>query len=156
MPPVLQALLSAVLVLAGSLWLGGYVAAAVSARTTAATLQASDRIAFFRALGRSYLRVDVPALAVALGVGAMLLAGRGWDALAWAAVAVGAALVVVLAIAIAQARRMTVLRTRALSEPDGPIAAQVRTGAVRAAVLRAVLGVLSVALVVIGAFAAVY
>ncbi|WP_396657975.1 hypothetical protein [Microbacterium sp.] len=156
MPPVLQALLIAVLVLAGSVWLGGYVAAAVSARTTAATLQASDRIAFFRSLGRSYLRVDVPALAVGLIVGAVLLAGRGWDALAWAAVAVGAALVVVLAIAIAQARRMTVLRMRALSEPDGPIAAQVRTGAVRAAVRRAVLGVLSVALVVIGAFAAVY
>lgn len=155
MPPVPQALLVAVLVLACSVWVGGYVAAAISARTTAATLQASDRIAFFRALGRTYLRVDVPALAVALVVGAVLLAARGWDAWAWAATAVAVALVLVLAIAIAQARRMTVLRTRSLSEPDGAAAAQVRGGSRRAAVLRAVLGVLSVALVVIGAFAAV-
>ncbi|HET8927774.1 MAG TPA: hypothetical protein VFN24_08090 [Microbacterium sp.] len=155
MPPVLHALLIAVLVLASGVWIGGYVAAAVSARTTMATLQASDRIAFFRTLGRTYLRVDAPALLVGLAVGAVLLGVRGWDGLAWAATAVAVALVVVLAVAIATARRMTVLRTRALSEPEGAHAARVRRDAARAAVLRALLGVLTVTLVVIGAFAAV-
>jgi hypothetical protein len=154
-PPVLHALLIAVLVLASGVWIGGYVAAAVSARTTMTTLQAPDRIAFFRSLGRTYLRVDVPALAVGLAVGAVLLGARGWDGLAWAATAIAGALVVVLAVAIAQARRMTVLRTRALSEPDGPDAGRVRRDAGRAAVLRALLGLLTVALAVVGSFAAV-
>jgi hypothetical protein len=58
-------------------------------------------------------------------------------------------------VAIAQARRMTVLRTRALSEPDGPDAGRGRRDAGRAAVLRALLGLLTVALAVVGSFAAV-
>lgn len=150
-----EAIVVAVLVLATSIWIGGYVAIVVVARTAAATLDPGSRVAFFRSLGRAYLWVGIPALGVALATGGILAHGHDWDALLVTTVAVAAVLLVSLAVAIAQARRMTVLRRSLLGTPDDEqLHEQVRRGARAAAGLRAVLGLLSVALVALGAFLA--
>lgn len=61
-------------------------------------------------------------------------------------------MVVLLAVAVARAQRMTRVRRRALERAgDERLAAQVRRGG-RAGILRAVLGLLSLALVVLGSF----
>lgn len=147
-----QVLLLTVFVLATSVWVGGYVAIGVVARTATTTLDAGSRVAFFRSLGRAYLRVGVAALAVALLTGGLLLRDHGWDALVVLTVAVAALLVVLLGVAVDQARRMTRLRRRALAaRADDDLAGRVRRGGRAAGILRAVLGVLTLALVVLGA-----
>lgn len=150
-----EALLLAVLVLATSIWIGGYVAIVVVARTATATLEDGARVAFFRSLGRSYFWVGFPTLVVALATGAVLARDVERGGLYVAAVVVTVVLLLAFAVAVAQARRMTRLRCRLLDSPDdGPLREQVRRGAAGAGALRAALGVLSVALVVLGAFLA--
>jgi hypothetical protein len=150
-----QALLLSVFTVSASIWVGGYVAIGVVARSAGATHDGPARVAFFRSLGRSYLRVGTPALLVALGTGAALLRGRRWDALLAATVAVVALLLIGLAVAVAQARAMTRLRSRAVREPgDEQLAARVRSGGRRATALRAALGLLTLAAVVLGSFLA--
>lgn len=154
MSPTTRAVLLSVFTLASCIWVGGYVAIAVVARVAAATLDPGARVAFFRALGRAYLRVGAPALAVALGTGAGLLTDHAWDGTLTAAVAVAAALVIALALGVAQARRMTRLRRAALATPDPRLAGQVERCARGAAVLRAAIGLLSLALIALGALLA--
>lgn len=152
-----QAILLAVFFLAASIWVGGYVAIAVAARAATATLEPAGRVAFFRALGHAYLWVGGIALAVALISGGFLLRDHPRDALLIATVLVAAALVVLLIVAVGQARRMTRLRRRALSTEgaaDRDLAAAIARGGRAAGVLRGVLGLLTLALVVLGAFLA--
>lgn len=150
-----EAILLAVFTLAGGVWVGGYVAIALVARTAAAVLEPRQRVAFFRSLGRTYLLVGVPALLVALGTGGGLLSGHRWDGSVTAAVVVALALVSCLTVAVLQARRMTRLRRSALVAPaDTCLDRRVRESARTAAALRAAIGVLSIALIVIGSFLA--
>ncbi|WP_033295021.1 hypothetical protein [Amycolatopsis jejuensis] len=148
-----DAALLSVLILATSIWVGGYVAIAVVARVASATLDAATRVAFFRSLGRAYLRVGCPALVIALVDGGVLLRDRSWDGLLVATVIVAAVLVTTFGIAVVQARRMSQLRLLSTSG-DRRLSEQVRRGARTAGSLRAALGALSVALVVMGAFLA--
>lgn len=83
-----QAILLGVFTLASCIWVGGYVAIAVVARVATQTLASGQRVAFFRALGRTYLLLGVPALLVAFGTGAALLNDHAWDGLLIAAVVV--------------------------------------------------------------------
>ncbi|MBB3043040.1 hypothetical protein [Nocardioides soli] len=150
-----HAVVLAVFVLAVSVWVGGYVAIGVVARAARATLRPADRVAFFRALGRSYLGVGVAALAIALAAGAVLVRGHERDPLLVLTAALAVALVALLAVAVVQARRMTRLRRRALEAgADAHLDAQVRRGSRAAGALRAILGLLTVSLVVLGAFLA--
>lgn len=149
------AALAAVLILATAVWAGGFVAIAVVARVARRTLGPAERVAFFRGLGRTYVVVGGVALVLALATGASLVYGRPWDAVLAAAVVVAAALVVTLVAGVAQARRMTRLRRGALNNPgDTALATRVRVGARRAVVLRASIGALTLALVVLGALLA--
>lgn len=151
-------------ILAASVWVGGYAAVAVVSRTAAKVLDPANRIAFFRALGRAYLALQVPSLVVALGTGYALLSQRSWNGVATAATVVAAALVVTLAWGVVQARRMGRVRRAALVAPDDAHSADsadsagrqdaVRRGARRAALLRAGLGVLSLALIALGSLLA--
>lgn len=155
MSDTVEAISLAVLVLATSIWVGGYVAIALVARTATATLRPADRVAFFRALGRTYLRVGFPALFIALITGVWLVRDHDLDALLVTTAVVAVVLVASLAVAVVQARRMTVLRRALLgSSEDEDLAEQVRRGARAAAMLRGVLGLISIALVVLGAFLA--
>jgi len=150
-----RAVLLGVFTLASGIWVGGYVAIAAVASAGTATLDPATRVAFFRALGRSYLWIGGVALVVALGTGAALLSGRTWDGTATVAVVVSAALVVALAVGVGQARRMTRLRRAALAAPqDHRLAEQVERGARAAVVLRAAIGLLTLALIALGALLA--
>ena len=102
-------------------------------------------------LGRAYGPVGGIALAVALGCGATLLYGRAWDDTLIAATISAACLVAVTAAGVAQARRMTRLRHQALAQPGSTaLAGRVHRGAVSAAVLRAAIAALSLALIALG------
>jgi hypothetical protein len=89
-PRPAEASLTAVLVLAAAVWIGGLVAMFVVARVAQATLGAAERVAFFRSLGRVYGLVGGVALTAALASGAVLASTYRWDGdLAASAVVVG-------------------------------------------------------------------
>jgi uncharacterized membrane protein len=145
-----DAVLTGVLILATSLWLGGLVAIAVVARVAARTLDPAARIAFFRALGRFYGVVGTAALLVAYATGAALLRDQPWGTASTVTVVVAAALAVTLA-GMVQARRMTRLRRRMLEVGgDAVLTTRVRRGALGAHALRGLIGVLSLALLALG------
>jgi hypothetical protein len=128
------------------------VAIFVAARAAAKTLDTGQRVAFFRALGRSYGVVGGAALLVAIASGAALLRGHPWDALLLATAIVAGALLLAAGAGVAQARSMTRLRQRALARTgDDVLAARIRSGAILATCLRATIGGLTLALVVLGA-----
>jgi uncharacterized membrane protein len=150
-----RAVLLGVFTLATSVWVGGYVAIAVVARVATRALEPANRVAFFRALGRSYLVVGTPALLIAIGTGAALATDHPWDGELTASVALVAALLVSLAVGVAQARLMSRLRAAALADPsDLGLTQRVRRGARAATVLRAVIGLLSLALIALGSLLA--
>lgn len=139
------------LVVSGGVWLGGYLTMPVVARAASATLAPLDRVAFFRALGRAYLPVGGSALVLALLSGAVLLREHRSGALLVATAVTAAALVAALALGVVQARRMTRLRQAAGVTPsDTVLSERVRRGAVAAVILRGLIGLLSLALVVMG------
>jgi uncharacterized membrane protein len=149
---VASAPLIAVHALAASIWVGGLVAIFIVARAASSTLQPAQRVEFFRALGRSYGIVGTLALLVALATGAILLDDHPWDGLMVAAAVVAGALLLATAAGIAQARAMTRLRRLTVAQSGGePLDSRVRRGAIVAAILRACIGVLTLALVVLGA-----
>lgn len=152
MPEGAEVVVLVVFALAASIWVGGYVAIVVVARAATAALDPGRRVLFFRSLGRSYFWVGLPALIVALVTGGVLARNLDWDGVLVATAVVAAALMATFAVAVAQARRMTRLRRGLLDSPDDArLRARVRRGAQAAGVLRAVLGLLSLALVVLGA-----
>jgi hypothetical protein len=143
--------LAGFLILGAAVWLGGLVAIFVVARVAQRTLQPAQRVAFFRGLGRAYGPVGGLALAGAIGCGAALLYGHAWDGTLIAAVVVTVCLVSVTAAGVAQARRMTRLRQAALQQHGGAAGAPyLRRAAFRAAGLRTVIAVLSLALIALG------
>jgi putative copper export protein len=147
-----NAVLVFVHMLATSVWVGGFVAIAVVARVAKRELGAPARVVFFRSLGRTYGMVGGSALAVALLTGTVLMAERGWDQAAGAAVLLALALVLSTVAGIAQARAMTRLRQRAVDEPfDASLHALVERRARRALMMRTAIGALTLALVALGA-----
>lgn len=151
-----ESIVLAVFIIATSIWVGGYIAIAVVAQAALRTLDAAMRVAFFRSLGRMYFWVGTPALIVALASGAVLARGTPKHGLYAAVVSVAAVLLASFAIAVAQARRMTRLRQSLISAPtDASLQTRVQRTARSADGLRAALGILSLALVVMGAFLAV-
>lgn len=150
-----EAAVLAVFVLATSIWIGGYVAIAVVARVASAALDPGRRVEFFRSLGRSYFRLGFPALVVALATGGFLARDGQSEGMLVTTSVVAALLLFTFAVAVVQARRMTALRRRLLESPDDEkLSEHVRRGGRVAGSLRALLGLLTVALVVLGAFLA--
>ena len=151
LPPPAEASLTAVLVLATAVWVGGLVAIFVVARVAQTTLGAGERVAFFRGLGRAYGLVGGVALTLALASGAVLASAYRWDGQLTASTVVAACLIASTVAGVAQARRMTRLRQDALRNPGSPeLVAKVRRGARNAGVLRAAIAALSLALLALG------
>ncbi|MGH3245473.1 MAG: hypothetical protein ACRDOI_04560 [Trebonia sp.] len=151
LPRAAETPLVAVLLLATAVWIGGLVVIFVVARVAHATLGTRERVAFFRGLGRTYGVVGGVALAVALASGAILAATYRWDGRLTASAVVAAGLVAATGAGVVQARQMTRLRRDALRTPDNAeLTAKVRRGARNAAVLRAAIAVLSLALLGLG------
>ena len=150
-PEVAGTVLTGLLILATAVWVGGFAVIAVVAHVARRTLPPSSRVALFQGLGRTYGLVAAVALASAYGVGAILLYGRAWDGQLSATAVVAVALPVATAVGVAQARRMSRIRQHALDQPaDALLAEQIRRGARHAAALRALIGVLSLALLALG------
>ncbi|MDN5764088.1 MAG: hypothetical protein L0H41_17470 [Microlunatus sp.] len=151
MPHAAATAVTGVLILAASIWLGGYVALIVVSRVATRTMDPATRSGFFRELGRTYGLVTTIALLVAYACGVALLFGRPWDGVLVATVVIAIALAAVTAVGVVQARGMGRLRRRARGEPgDLRLAEQVRRGARRATALRALIGVLSLGLLALG------
>lgn len=152
MNPTLQVVFVTLLVLASGVWIGGIVTIVVVARAAKSSLEPAARVALFSALGKTYLGVGVGALLVAFATGGALLVQRGWDGVATSAALLAGSLVVVLAVAVAQARRMSDLRRQAVeATADAGLQEQIRLGGRSASALRGLLGLVSLALVVLGA-----
>ena len=151
LPRPAETSLTAVLILATAVWIGGLAAIFVAARVADATLGAAERVAFFRGLGRAYGLVGGVALTAALACGAVLASRYRWDGDLAACTVVAAVLVAATAAGVVQARRMTRLRRAALRDPgSAELAAKVRCGARNAVVLRASIAALSLALLGLG------
>jgi uncharacterized membrane protein len=133
--------------LGACIWIGGSATLAVVARVARRQIDSRSRVAFFRALGRSYLPLAATALALALAAGAWLLGFDDLHGIALATLPTGAGLVLAVFAGVTQARAMTRLRTRLLEQPaDATLALRVQRAAVLAAALRATIGLLSLAL----------
>ncbi|HRN30279.1 MAG TPA: hypothetical protein PK890_11355, partial [Terrimesophilobacter sp.] len=112
MPEVFDVVLATLLIIAGSIWIGGYVTVVVVSLVSARALEPDARVLFFRRFGAAYFWVSTPALLVALGIGWVFLARLPWsDELTRMAVA-SVVLVVILIGGIIQARNLTRLRER--------------------------------------------
>ena len=135
--------------LAASIWIGGFVAIGVVAKVARTQLEPAQCVAFFRHLGRTYLRVGGAALAVALVCGGVLLASGPWTTAKSVAVAVGVCLAAVTIAGVLQARAMTLLRQEQLRNPNAWLGARIRRQETRAMVLRAGIGFLTIALLVV-------
>lgn len=151
--PEVRAFAVSVELLACSVWVGGLVAIAVVARIARQQLDGAARIAFFRALGRRYLRVGGLALAVAYVDGAILLVGSHWSGTKSALVTCAGLLLAVTAVGVAQARSLTRLRAATLAGDSRLGPADINRRARRAGLLRGLIAILSVALVVLAAIA---
>lgn len=150
LPGALKGVLLGLLLISAAVWLGGWVTLVLVARSTTATLQRHDRVAFFTHFGRRFGIVAAVALIVALVTGGVLLAAATWTLVSSVLAVAAAVLVAVLAVGVAQARRMTRLRRTAIAAPDDhALAARVTAGARRASVLRAGIGAISLLIFVL-------
>lgn len=136
-------ILLVLLILAASVWIGGAACLIVVSRVTRTTLNAVDRVAFFRQLGRRWGIVGTAALIVAYACGLILLLTTDWTPLSTWLVVLGVALAIALATGILQARRIT--RRRRVAASAGLAA----PGSHSATFLRAGIVALSVAMVVL-------
>jgi hypothetical protein len=150
LPAPLVGVLLGLLVVSSAIWLGGWVALVIVARSTTATLSRHDRVAFFRHFGPRFGIVATIALVVADASGVILLARTTWTAVSTWLVVLAVVILSALAVGVLQARRMTRLRRATAAAPDdATLATRVRRGARSALVLRAGLGVLTLATVVL-------
>ena len=156
LPAPIRVVLLALLILGGSVWIGGMAAVTVLARVSSRTLEPAARVRLFRDFGRSYLAVAGTALAVTMLCGAVLLIARGWDGLATAIAVVTASLAATLAFGVRQARALRRLRETAAGGAEtaaggaeSAVLRAVSIGARRALALRSLIGLLSVALFVL-------
>jgi len=139
-----------VLILATSIWIGGFVAIAIVARVARHELDLQTQIAFFRRLGRHYLIVGGGSLAVALTSGGSLLALSDWSPTKTVAVVLGLTLALATVVGVMQARALTRMRARNLdAQTDASVEGQ-RSAVARAALLRGSIGALTFALLAVG------
>ncbi len=139
--------------LASSIWVGSLVCLAVVARATTNALPQASRVQLFRNVGQLYGRLGTACLVVAIGIGFALAGSPGnWGAQLATALALSLLLLAITVAGMMQARRMTKLRTQALEHADDDSWAQrVQRGATQAAALRGLIGLLTLAVVVLGA-----
>jgi uncharacterized membrane protein len=151
LPVALAKVLVGLLILASSVWIGGFVGLVIFSASSKKTLGRPERIALFRQVGHRYLRVAAVAFVLVLVPGAVLLVARPFDGFTIAVLVLAVAIVAVTWIGVRQARAMGRMRKAALGHPDdGAQAAAIDSAAARATLLRAGIGVLSLALFVVG------
>lgn len=149
----MRMMLIAVGMLGASIWVGGLVCLAVVATASRRTLDERARVGLFREVGRLYGIVGTSALLVTITVGLVLVwrwsTFTGGIAIEFA---MSAVLVGVTIAGMFQARRMTAARQRLADSPaDGGAATSVQRGATVARAMRGSIGIVTLAMVVLGA-----
>lgn len=148
---VFDQLLTFVLMVSGSIWAGGYVAIVVVTRIVRRRFAPADQIAFFQDLGRIRGSTAALALVAAIAAGVIMLVRAGWTDTATVAAATALGLVLATIAGVRQARMMTGRRRAALADPmNEQLAAAVRRSAIRAALLRGLIGALTLILIGLG------
>ena len=149
-----RTVLIAVEMLAVSIWVGSLVCLALVAKVAREELDEASRVALFLRIGRQYGIIGTVSLVVAIGAGA---------AIAWplsqvghagtAIVVLTAVLVLATGTGMVQARRMTVRRRQAIETPENERAARaVRRGAALAGALRGSIALLTLMILLLGAY----
>jgi len=147
--------LVAVELIAASIWVGGMVCLAIVAKAARGVLDDSSQVAFFRAVGRRYGMVGTASLLIAIAAGLAL----SWPPSSWsrtidAAVALAGVLIVATIAGMMQARAMTALRRTLIASPgDSSTAEALRRGRLLANGIRGLMGLLTLAIVILAAFA---
>ena len=135
--------------LAGAVWVGSLLTLTVVTRAARETIDVQVRVAFFRALGRRYGVVGGGALAVAIATGAALLSDEPWTGALGVLVVLTSALVAATVAGVTQARRVNRLRERLYRDiATSSSAVAVARQAAVAGLLRAVIGLLTLGIVV--------
>jgi len=148
-----RTVLIAIGMIAGSIWVGSLVCLAVVSVAAKQALDPQSRVALFRHVGRLYGLVGTGSLLIAIAAGlALAWPPADMDGTIAALFFLAALLVVATTAGMAQARRMTVARRQQLAAPEDLRAMErVRRGAQVAAALRGSLGLITLAIVVLGA-----
>lgn len=140
---------AALLLAASAAWLGGLLTVPLLAATTRRLVAAEARADLFVAFGRRFAVLMGVLLTIALAaVGA--LAASGADPLTATALGLAAALLLMTAVGMVQARRMSRLRRAAAGGRGDEADSKLRRNAAVATVLRSSIGLVSLALVVVG------
>ncbi|MEO5900377.1 MAG: hypothetical protein ABIR68_09630 [Ilumatobacteraceae bacterium] len=148
-----RTLLIAAAMLAASIWIGSLVCLAIVSSASRTVLAGGARVALFKRIGRLYGMIGSGCLLFAIGLGIVVF----WPV---SSASGGGVVLLVLALALVpltaagmmQARRMSVDRQRHAEAPDDDNAArQVHRGARLAGALRASIGVVTLAVLVLGA-----
>lgn len=146
--------LTAVELIAASIWVGGMVCIAVVAKVAREVLDETSQVAFFRLLGRRYAKVGTASLLVAIAAGLAL----SWSSLPSSrttdtALSLSGILLVATVFGMRQARKMTNLRRIMVSNPtDSSVANSLRRGRRLASALRGLMALLTFAIVILGAW----
>ena len=147
--------LVAVEMIAASIWVGGMVCLAIVAKAARGVLDESSQVAFFRAVGRRYGMVGTASLLIAIAAGLAL----SWPPSSWsrtidAAVVLAGVLVVATIAGMMQARAMTALRRKLIANAgDSSTAVALRRGRLLANGIRGLMALMTLAIVILAAFA---
>jgi uncharacterized membrane protein len=147
--------LVAVELISASIWVGGMVCLVIVAKAARGVLDESSQVAFFRAVGRRYGIVGTASLLIATAAGLAL----SWPPSSWsrtidAAVVLAGVLVVATIVGMMRARAMTALRRKAITNPgDSATEGALRRGRLLANVIRRLMALMTLAIVILAAFA---
>lgn len=153
--PAATTLLTVLELLAGCVWVGSIACLSLVNGAARRVLDPTSQIALFRAVGRHYAIVGTAALLLAIAAGLAL----AWPPPTWsneidAAISLAGVLLVITVVAMAQARSLgRIRRTLIGSHPDLETDRTLRRRASAAKALRALIAVVTLAVVILGAVA---
>ena len=147
--------LVAVELITASIWVGGMVCLAIVAKAARGVLDESSQVAFFRAVGRRYGMVGTASLLIAIAASlALSLPPSSWSRTIDAAAVLASVLVVATIAGMMQARAMTALRRKLIANPrDSSTAVGLRRGRLLANGIRGLMALMTLAIVILAAFA---
>jgi len=147
--------LVAVELITASIWVGGMVCLAIVAKAARGVLDESSQVAFFRAVGRRYGMVGTASLLIAIAASlALSLPPSSWSRTIDAAAVLASVLVVATIAGMMQARAMTALRRKLIANTrDSSTAVALRRGRLLANGIRGLMALMTLAIVILAAFA---
>jgi uncharacterized membrane protein len=147
--------LVAVELITASIWVGGMVCLAIVAKAARGVLDESSQVAFFRAVGRRYGMVGTASLLIAIAASlALSLPPSSWSRTIDAAAVLASVLVVATIAGMMQARAMTALRRKLIANTrDSSTAVALRRGRLLANGIRGLMALVTLAIVILAAFA---